>query len=191
LTIGVALAGAPVVRAADDAFRPPALAELRSQAMKGITIGAKAFESAAQVKQAFGKVDPVKYGVLPVYLVIENKSDKAVTLSSMKAEYVDLDKSRIEAMPVSEVRYANGPTKPNINQPPVWPIPRKMIKKNPLNDRIIEERGFAAKILPPGETARGFLYFDTVFRSGATLYVSGLKDSASGQDLFYFEIVLE
>ena len=65
------------------------------------------------------------------------------------------------------------------------------LKKNPLNDRVIEERGFAAKILPPGDSARGFLYFDVIHRSGTTLLISGLKESASGQELFYFEMVLE
>ena len=180
-----------VALAADETFRAPPPAELRSQTTAGVMISAKAYYTAAEVKQAFGKLDPVKYGVLPVYIYVENKSGKAVTLSSMKAEYLDADKNRVEAMPVSEVRYANGPTKPNLSPVPL-PIPRRpRVKKNALNDHIIEERGFAARILPPGESARGFLYFDTDHRSGSTLYVSGLKDSASGDELFYFEIVLE
>jgi hypothetical protein len=179
------------VLAADEQFRPPAMADLKSQTTAGITIGAKAYYSATEVKQAFGKVDPVKYGVLPVFIAIENKSDKSITLSGMKAVYVDIDKDRVEAMPVSEVKYANGPSKPNINNSPI-PYPRKVkLKKNPLNDRVIEERGFAAKILPPGDSARGFLYFDVIHRGGTTLLISGLKESASGQELFYFEMVLE
>jgi len=181
-----------VATAGDEPFHPPAISDLRSQTTAGVTVGAKAFDSATLVKDAFGKLDPVKYGVLPVYVVIENKSDKTVRLSALTATYIDLDKERVDATPASEVRYAgSGPSKPNINPSPL-PYPRKVkVKKGPLSDKIIEERAFAAKILPPGDSARGFLYFQAVHRGGATLYVAGLVDAATNKDLFYFEIPLE
>ena len=192
LSIATALVCIVVTAGADEPFRPPAISDLRSQTTAGVTIGAKAFDSPTLVKQAFGKLDPVKYGVLPVYVVIENKSDKTVRMSSLTATYIDLDKERIDATPVSEIRYAgSGPTKPNIN-PGRLPYPRKVkVKKGPLSDKIMEERSFAAKVLPPGDSARGFLYFQTVHRGGATLYIAGLVDAATNRDLFYFELPLE
>ena len=64
-------------------------------------------------------------------------------------------------------------------------------KKNPLMIPEIETRAFAAKMLPPGESAYGFFYFQTGHRHGAKLYVTGLTDAPSGQDLLFFDIPLE
>ena len=36
----------------------------------------------------------------------------------------------------------------------------------------------------------GFFYFQTGFMRSSTLYISGLKDAKSGEELFYFEIPL-
>src|ERR1700754_4360932 len=92
LSIATAMVWAVVATGADEPFHPPAIADMRSQTTAGVTIGAKAFDSPGLVKQAFGKLDPVKYGVLPVYVIIENKSDKTVRLSALTATYIDLDK---------------------------------------------------------------------------------------------------
>jgi hypothetical protein len=64
------------------------------------------------------------------------------------------------------------------------------VKKNPLAATEIDERGFAARMLPPGESAYGFLYFQTSHRSGAKLFIDGLTDAATGQEFFYFELPL-
>ncbi len=45
-------------------------------------------------------------------------------------------------------------------------------------------------MLPPGQSASGFFYFQTGFMRSSTLQISGLKDARSGEDLFYFEIPL-
>jgi hypothetical protein len=63
--------------------------------------------------------------------------------------------------------------------------------KNPLTAWEIEGRAFAAKMLPAGQTASGFFYFQTGLQRGATLYLNGLADAASGQEMFYYEIPLE
>jgi hypothetical protein len=67
----------------------------------------------------------------------------------------------------------------------------KLGKKNPLAKEEIEMRAWAAKMLPPGESAHGFLYFRTGHRSGAKLYVTGLEEAGSGKELFYFEVPLD
>jgi hypothetical protein len=45
-------------------------------------------------------------------------------------------------------------------------------------------------MLPPGQSASGFFYFQTGFTRSSSIYVSGLKDAKSGEELFYFEIPL-
>jgi hypothetical protein len=43
------------------------------------------------------------------------------------------------------------------------------------------------KLAPPGETVRGFFYFQSANEPGSRLYLTGIKDAASGKDYFYFE----
>jgi hypothetical protein len=46
-------------------------------------------------------------------------------------------------------------------------------------------------MLAPGETASGFVYFNTdVTSAAASLYITGLQNAATGKDLYYFEIPL-
>jgi hypothetical protein len=67
------------------------------------------------------------------------------------------------------------------------PLPKK---KNPLNAPQIVERAFAAKMLPPGDSASGFFYFDARPETGDKLYLNGLRDTPSGQEILYFEFGL-
>jgi len=61
--------------------------------------------------------------------------------------------------------------------------------KNPLGEWEIEGRSFSAKVIPPGQSASGFVYFRTpVSSEAASLYISGLVNAASGNELYYFEI---
>jgi hypothetical protein len=69
--------------------------------------------------------------------------------------------------------------------------PKILAKKNPLDAWEIEGRAFAAKMLPAGQSASGFLYFRTGLQRGATIYLNGLTEAATGKELFYFEISLQ
>ena len=62
--------------------------------------------------------------------------------------------------------------------------------ENPLSDPVLELRGFSARMLPPGEKASGFFYFQTGHRAAAKLYVTGITEASSGRDLLYFEFPL-
>ncbi len=46
-------------------------------------------------------------------------------------------------------------------------------------------------MLPAGKTASGFFYFKTDLQKGATLYLSGMTEAATGKELLYFEIPLQ
>jgi hypothetical protein len=122
-------------------------------------------------------------------MVIQNDSKKAIRLDRIKMEYIDRDRTRIDNTPAAEVPYAKGPTRPSFNPSPIPGV--KFNKKNPLAAEEIELRAWAAKMLPPGESAHGFVYFQTGHRPGAKLYVTGLEDAASGKELFYFDVPLD
>ena len=169
----------------------PASSYPNRQSSEGVTIAAQVFESSERARTAFGKVNPYEHGVLPVLVVIENTSGKAIHLGDMTVEYVAPDRSRIEATPAEEVQYVYGNRKRKIIQNPLPTGGPKISKsKNPLAAFEITSRAFAAKMLPPGDSAHGFVYFQTGHRNGSKLYVTGLKE-AGGRELFYFEIPLE
>ncbi|MDE3196119.1 MAG: hypothetical protein KGN84_07240, partial [Acidobacteriota bacterium] len=62
---------------------------------------------------------------------------------------------------------------------------------SPLAEWEIEGRAFTAKMIPPGQSASGFVYFQAPDASdAATLDISGLVNASTGKELFYFEIPL-
>ncbi|MBZ5725093.1 MAG: hypothetical protein LAP87_08865 [Acidobacteriia bacterium] len=155
-----------------------------------VTIGADAYVSGDKVKTAFGKLDPYQYGVLPVLVVIQNDSGKTIRLDELKAVYVGPNNDRVEATPAKEVRYLEGPNRPRMIPGPGGQV--KVLKgKNPLAAWEIEGRAMAAQMLPAGQTASGFFYFQTGLQRGATLYLSGLSEAATGKELLYFELTLQ
>jgi hypothetical protein len=156
-----------------------------------ITVAAVPYVTEEQVKSAFGKLDPNKYGVLPVLVVIQNDSGQALKMDEIKVEYILPDRSKVEATPPKDVPYLSGLRKPSIqNSPLPTGSPRVSRKKNPLADAQIEVRAFAARMLPPGEQASGFFYFQTVNRRNSKVYLTGLQEANSGKEIFYFEIPL-
>ena len=168
--------------------RPAAEYKAR-QTISKVTIGTQVFVSDEEARPPFGKNNPYKYGVLPVLVVVQNDGQQAINLDGMKVEYMTADRSRIFATPARDVRFINGGEKPNVTIGPTGPKLGKQ-KKNPLNEWEIEGRAFTAKMLPPGQSASGFFYFQTGFTRSSSIYVSGLKDAKSGEELFYFEIPL-
>jgi len=160
------------------------------QTVSKLTIGARAIETDEQARPAFGKLNPYKKGILPVLLIVQNDGNQTLSLERMRVEYITAKRSRIEATPADEVRYTTAPRRPGPGVP--YPrIPGIGRGKNPLDTWEIEGRAFAAKMLPPGQLASGFVYFQTGHTSGSVLYVTGIREAATGKELFYLEIPLE
>ena len=169
-------------------FQAPAVADMpHRQTSDKLTIGVAAYDSGAKVKMAFGKLSPGEYGILPVLVVMKNEGERAIRLQNLRVEYVVPRADRVVATPPGEVRYAVGPD-PLAGQRRAGPIPIR--KKNPLDAWEIQGRAFAAQMLPAGNTASGFFYFNAELKPGATLYVSGLAEAGSGRELVFFEIPL-
>ncbi len=168
--------------------RPPASYPSHQTSDK-ITIGAEVIETDEQARPAFGKANPYNDGILPVLVVIQNNRPHALRVDRLMADYVAADRSRIENTPAQDLRFLKGAKQPSMSPGPVGGIRIKR-KKQPLSEWEIEGRAFTAKMIPPGESASGFLYFQTGHRTGSTLYLSGLRDAVSGEELLYFEIPL-
>ena len=169
-------------------FHPPGAAELpHHQTNDKVTIGVDPYISGDKMAPAFGKLIPYQYGILPVLISIKNESGQTIRIKDLKAEYVGPNGDRIEATPAKEVRYARPVKRPNVPVTPV-PIPKR---KNPLEAWEIEGRALAAEVIPAGNTAFGFIYFQTGLERGAKVYLSGITSVPSGKELMFFEIPLE
>ncbi|MDX2181810.1 MAG: hypothetical protein SFV18_19610 [Bryobacteraceae bacterium] len=157
-------------------------------ALDKVAIAFDPVDTAERQKEIFGKVPLAQFHVLPVLLVIENRRSTPLDLKAMKVLYRPRGGQEIEATPVGDVRFLDGPSRPNVaSQPFPIPVPVRG-KKSKLADSIIEERAFAAKMIAPGESATGFVYFWTDYHGPVTLTVSGLRDAAEAKDLFFFEV---
>jgi hypothetical protein len=171
-------------------FTPPSIESVETkQSAGGVVIAAVPYNTEEQANTAFGKLNPYEYGVLPVLLMIRNDSKETLQLKNMQAEYIDKSRERIEATPASEVKYLRGPKRPSMTPSPIPGI--RFGKKNPLAAEEIETRGWSAKMLPPGESAYGFFYFQTGHRSGSHLYLTGIEHASTGSELIYFDVPLD
>src|SRR5260370_12678688 len=83
------------------------------QSNEQITIGVDPYVTLDKVQLAFGKLQPNQFGVLPVLVVIQNDSDKAIRLDRLKVEYVGPNRERVEATPARDVRYLRPPQRPD------------------------------------------------------------------------------
>lgn len=194
----LSIAAAPAIDKAlaidKDSFSPGKASSYKgAQTQDKITIAAVPFLTDEQTRPAFDKLNPNKHGVLPVLVILENGTGKALRLN-LKAEFVDAGGQHLNATPGDDVIYLEGIRKPpKIYDPnPLGiPLPRKRLKKGPLNIWQIPGRQFTAKLLPAGESVSGFFYFQTDHEPGTRLYLTGIQDASSGQDYFYFEVPLE
>jgi hypothetical protein len=166
----------------------PAASYAHHQTNGAVTIGVDPYASGEKIKAVFGKIDPYQLGILPVLVVIQNDGKETIRLDRMKVEYVGSGSHRVEAIPAKEVRFTRGVERPSATP---GPLGRRSVKKNPLDAWEIEGRAFAAQMLPAGQAASGFFYFQTGLQTGSTVYLSGLTEAASGKELFYFEIPLQ
>lgn len=193
LTILLALP-ALCLTAADKEAAPfrvkPANEYPNSTRQEGLRVAAEAFTSAGQTRPPFGKLNPNEHGVLPILLVMQNEGKNVIKLEGIKVEYVDAEKRHIESIPAKDLPYLKPPERPTVKANPIPPVFQRK-KKNALTAIELDQRSFGAKMLPPGDSATGFFYFQSDHRPGASLYITGLVNGTSGQEMFYFEVKLD
>ncbi|HEY7303057.1 MAG TPA: hypothetical protein VH601_03000 [Bryobacteraceae bacterium] len=174
--------------AEEKVFQAGSAASYAHQTADQVTVGAKPYNTQDLTDGAFGKkADLLKYGVLPVLVVIENKREKALDLRDVEVNLVGTDGRHVTAVNPENIPFLGTAGKHPGMSPTRLPLPKK---KNPLNAPEIVTRAFSAKMLPPGDSASGFFYFEARSEAGDKLYMNGLRDARSGQDILYFEFPL-
>ena len=184
----IALTMASMGLGSDKEFRTLPASDYAHQSADQVTIGAKPFDNEDLTAEAFGKkTDLLKYGVLPVLVVIENKRARPLDLRDLEVNLVAADGRHVAAVNPEDIPYLGTTGKRPSQVPLPVPLPKK---KNPLNSPEIVTRAFSAKMLPPGDSASGFFYFEARPEAGDRIYLNGLRDARSGQDILYFEFPL-
>jgi len=187
---GIGFAG--VAQAADEPeFRAKAASEYANQTSEKVVVGAKAFDTEDLTAEVFGrKADMLKYGVLPVLVVIENKRDRAIDIQNMLVELVATDGRHGQPIsPDQLMQLAEKGKKPPKLRGAQLPIPMPK-KKNPFNEPEIVLRAFSAKVVPANDSVSGFFYFEAKPEVGDSLYLSGVRDVRTSKELLYFEFPL-
>ncbi len=176
--------------AGEQPFRAGSAAGYAHQASQKITVGAEAFNSEELTAQAFGKkTDLLRYGVLPLLVVIENKRPMALDLRDLEVSLVAADGRHAQPVNPEDIPLLSAHTKtPTVTPYPPIPHPKR---KNPLNVPEIAMRAFSAKLVPPGDSASGFFYFEAAPEPGDKLYLSGLRDARTQEEIIYFEFPLD
>ena len=152
-----------------------------------VVVAVVPLSTADEIRRAFGKADLLKHNVLPVLVVIDNNSTRALKVN-LQSEYINAAGKHLDATPAGDIMYLNGVKRPQGPEQVRLPIPTRKAK-NKLEAWEVTGRAFAAKLIPPGESVSGFVYFQTSREPGAKIYLNGLSE-AGGNDLFYFEIPL-
>jgi len=188
---------AVVLHAAESRWRPQRADAYEAKQKQGdVTVAIKSYHADAQAEEALGKRNPYDYGFLPVLVVITNDGEQAINIEDLQVRYVAGRNEGLESIPGRDLQTWN----PKGNQPRPKPryipnvpgLSRPKVKKGPLAQDEIVNNEFQAPIVPPGASEAGFFYFDAADKgdplAGASIYISGLRNMSTGQELFYFEI---
>jgi hypothetical protein len=140
-------------------------------------------------------VDFHQYGFLPVFFVLTNNGDRAVSFASLNIQLITANRSKLSPVAPDDIYRRMSNPQARTNPAPI-PIPRKKVKgiisQKDMDE--IESSQFAARGVEPHATQSGFLFFDIAGISnplaGADLDVTGVFD-ADGKELLYFEISMD
>jgi len=175
---------------AQSTFKAKPAAEYPShQDLGKLKVAAVKFESDEETKPAFGKVNPNEYGVLPVYLILENTGEQTLLLDRMKVAFQFSGGEIAPTLP-GDLPYLISPKKPNTG--PTVPIPIPLPKKkNPMGGVELQTRAWSAKTLLKGESATGFFYFQARYRKNAKIYITGIREGVTNKELFYVDVAMD
>jgi hypothetical protein len=158
-----------------------------------VTIAADPYDTTEKAKIFSANFQ--EQGLLPIFFVITNDSDKPISIAHMEVTLITANRSKLTPMATEDIyrRLSNPQARTGPNP---FPIPRKTVKSgiNKKEMDEIESSQFEARAVEPHVTQSGFLFFDVEDLSaplaGANIDITGVVD-AKGNELLYFEIPMD
>ena len=145
------------------------------------------------------RVSYVENNFMPIYLVVTNNSDQPLSLDQARIDFIDAAGDRIPAAQPEDVErrmtHITGPGKMIPLPEPLPPLRRKPHSPDKKIEADFNQFEYSAITVPPHSTRAGFLFYDMQGLGdhplkGASLVLRDLR-TASGQQLFYFQIPLD
>ncbi len=188
LLLAAALAG-------QERFDPGPLTTYPAQESNSqVTVAVQPYRDRERLRKIFGKTDFDKLGIVPLLVVIANESEQIMRLDNLRVQLITADGQKVDPIPADDVVRPANVRRPDITPRPS-PIPGIGRRRSPREAPEVAQREFVAPLVEPHSTEHGFFYFrlgkgpDRL--AGAKIYVTGIREAKSGQDLFYFEIGLD
>ncbi len=160
-----------------------------THADEGVTIGADPYNT--KEKASCFRIDYLKYGFMPIRIIITNDGDKPINLEQARIHFITASGDKIPAAEAEDVERRTtdikNPSGPKVSIPGL----NKPRTKDSKIDADFQEFEYQALVVEPHTTRAGFLFYDVDNLSnplkGAKLYLRRLQ-KADGNELLYFEV---
>lgn len=147
-------------------------------------------------KADFFRVDYLKYGFMPIRIIVTNNSDRPISLNEARIDFISAAGDKIPAAVPEDIdRRTTNLGNPNKRIPLPGPLPSIHGKPHSDDKKIQQDFSdfeYSAITVKPHTTEAGFLFYDMQGLGsnplrGARLELRELED-ADGKQLFSFEI---
>jgi hypothetical protein len=183
---------------ANDHVMPPVqpattFPDVEVHANEKVAIAAEPYDTKEKAK--IFRVDYLAHGVMPIWLVVTNNSDRPISLRDARILFMTADGDRIQAAEPEDVeRLMTRKEREGGKIPLPGPLPSIHTKAKASNKDIeadFDEFEYGALVVEPHTTRAGFLFYDVSQLDhplqGGRLHLHKVRD-ADGNELFYFEI---
>jgi len=168
----------------------------------GMSISVNPVTDSSRAKDVFGKANPLPAGILPVEVILQNKTPHAIriNLTTVQLEvHIHDERQDVDWLTPGEVANAivhpDGPPPPKQRRVPVIglgiPGNDKKVEKLAL---ILKPLTFDSDVIPPLATIHGYLFFNLSHElnqvPSSSLYLPDAVFLPSNDPLIFFEVPL-
>ena len=154
-----------------------------------VTIAADPYNT--KEKTSCFRIDYLKYGFMPIRVIITNDGDKPINLEQARIHFITASGDKIAAAEAEDVERRTTDTKNPMGPKIAVPGLPKGKSKNSKVDEDFQEFEYQALVVEPHTTRAGFLFYDVQNLGdplkGAKLYLRRLQKS-DGNELLFFEV---
>ena len=158
------------------------------QSLQKVVIGARAFDTEAEILSVFDTKKLYQKQIMPVLVVIENNSDFAIRLSASDI-YLSDDGVNRRSIPYAKVLLDIAKKKKGAYSSHEDILLRNIKNKNMVAD--FERKSFGEKLIPPYGSDFGIVFFELIqLNAGTRIYIPNITNLETQEYLMFFEFDL-